>query len=109
MKLFEKISTPLEGCFELLPIVRGDSRGSFVKTFHVDAFAELGLVTDFKEEYFSTSIKNVLRGMHFQTPPADHVKLVFCMEGAVKDVLVDLRPPRKPTCFTSRKDWRTAF
>ncbi len=91
MKLFEKISTPFEGCFELQPIVRGDSRGSFVKTFHADAFAELGLVTDFKEEYYSTSIKNVLRGMHFQTPPADHVKLVLCMEGAVKDVLVDLR------------------
>ena len=89
--LFEKIATPLEGCFELLPIIRGDNRGSFVKTFHADTFAELGLVTDFKEEFYSTSIKNVLRGMHFQTPPADHVKLVHCMEGAVKDILVDLR------------------
>ena len=89
--LFEKIETPLEGCFELLPIIRGDNRGSFVKTFHADEFAKLGLATDFKEEYYSTSIKNVIRGMHFQTPPADHVKLVYCMEGAVKDVLVDLR------------------
>ena len=88
---FKKIETPLEGCFELQPIVRGDNRGSFVKTFHADAFAELGLDTDFKEEYYSTSIKNVLRGMHFQTPPADHVKLVCCTEGAVKDVVVDLR------------------
>ena len=88
---FEKIATPLEGCFELQPIVRGDNRGSFVKTFHADAFADLGLDTDFKEEYYSTSIKNVLRGMHFQTPPADHVKLVCCTEGAVKDVVVDLR------------------
>lgn len=89
--LFEKISTPLEGCFELQPIVRGDKRGSFVKIFHADIFEELGLATDFKEEYYSTSIKNVLRGMHFQTPPADHVKLVCCIEGAVKDVVVDLR------------------
>ena len=90
-KPFEKISTPLDGCFELQPIVRGDNRGSFVKIFHAETFAELGLATDFKEEYFSTSIKNVLRGMHFQTPPADHVKLVTCIEGAVKDVVVDLR------------------
>lgn len=90
-KLFELIETPLEGCFEIQPIVRGDRRGSFVKTFHFNAFVELGLETDFKEEFYSTSIKNVLRGMHFQTPPADHVKLVYCIEGAVKDVVVDLR------------------
>ena len=89
--LFEKVSTPLEGLFELQPIVRGDNRGSFVKIFHANIFAELELATDFREEYYSTSIKNVLRGMHFQTPPADHVKLVTCLEGAVKDVIVDLR------------------
>ena len=62
-----------------------------MKIFHADAFAEQGLATDFKEEYFSVSIKNVLRGLHFQTPPADCVKLVCCLEGAVKDVVVDLR------------------
>ena len=38
--LFEKISTPLDGCFELQPKVRGDRRGGFVKTFHAAAFAE---------------------------------------------------------------------
>ena len=89
--LFEKIETSLEGCFEIQPIVRGDIRGSFVKTFHENSFAELGLETDFKEQYYSTSIKNVLRGMHFQTPPADHVKLVYCILGKVMDVVVDLR------------------
>ena len=89
--LFDKIATPLEGCFELQPIVRGDNRGTFVKTFHADTFAELGLATNFKEMLYSTSMKNVLRGMHFQTPLADHVKLVYCIEGAVKDVVVDLR------------------
>ena len=88
---FEKIATRLPDLFELQPIVRGDSRGSFIKIFHSDNFAKLGFDTDFKEEYYSTSIKNVLRGMHFQTPPADHVKLVCCLEGAVKDVVVDLR------------------
>lgn len=88
---FEKIDMPLDGCYEIKTIIRGDKRGSFVKIFHADIFAELGLMTDFKEEYFSTSVKNVLRGMHFQTPPADHIKLVCCVEGAVKDVVVDLR------------------
>ena len=89
--LFEKTDTPLAGCYELQPVVRGDSRGSFVKTFHNEAFNELGLATNFTEEYYSTSVKNVLRGMHFQIPPADHVKLVYCIFGTVMDVVVDLR------------------
>ena len=89
--LFEKISTPLDGCFELQPKVRGDRRGGFVKTFHAAAFAELGLATDFREEFFSTSIKNVVRGLHFQIPPADHAKLTYCIRGNIKDVVVDLR------------------
>lgn len=91
MNIFENIATPLEGCFELQPIVRGDNRGSFIKTFHADSFAELGLADDWKEEYYSTSRKNVLRGLHFQTPPTDHVKFVYCPSGKVMDVAVDLR------------------
>ena len=91
MNIFEKIATPLEGCFELQPIVRGDNRGSFIKTFHEPTFKELGLATDFKEEYRSTSTKNVLRGLHFQVPPDAHAKFVYCAEGAVMDVVVDLR------------------
>lgn len=86
-KFFKKIETPLEDCFELFPIVHE----GVIKNFDAEEFAEMGLATDFKEEFFSTSIKKVLRGMHFQTPPADHVKLVCCVEGAVKDVVVDLR------------------
>jgi dTDP-4-dehydrorhamnose 3,5-epimerase len=29
--------------------------------------------------------------MHFQVPPHDHVKVVYCVQGQVFDVLVDLR------------------
>lgn len=89
--LFTKIETPLEGCFELQPIVRGDVRGSFIKTFHVGAFEEMGLATDFKEEFHTISFKNVIRAMHFQIPPEAHIKLVYCAEGAVMDVILDLR------------------
>ena len=89
--LFEKIETPLEGCFEIQSVVREDNRGSFIKTFHSAAFEEFGIFADFQEEYYSTSIKNVLRGLHFQTPPADHNKFVYCPKGTVMDVAVDLR------------------
>lgn len=89
--IIEKYKTELEGCYELQPIVHKDSRGSFVKTFHWDEFKALGLPTEFKEEYHSVSSKGVLRGLHFQLPPADHEKLVYCVEGKVLDVAVDLR------------------
>lgn len=44
-----------------------------------------------QEEYSTSSRKGALRGMHFQTPPAALAKLVFCLSGAVLDVVVDIR------------------
>lgn len=83
--------TNIPGCHLLQMDARHDARGSFAKTFHAPKFAELGLRTDWREEYYSTSRRDVVRGLHFQTPPADHAKLVFCLVGAVLDVVVDLR------------------
>lgn len=84
-------ATDIPGCFVLQARRLHDVRGSFVKTFHAERFEELGLRTDWREEYFSTSVAGVVRGMHFQTPPADHAKMVFCLIGSVLDVVVDLR------------------
>lgn len=83
--------TPLAGCLELRPRVFGDERGRFVKTFHAGQFRDLGLETGFREQYYSVSGRGVLRGMHFQTPPDDHAKLVTCLDGEVMDAVVDLR------------------
>jgi len=83
--------TEIPGCYVLQAKVIRDARGTFVKTFHDRRFKDLGLRTDWREEYFSSSAKGVVRGMHFQTPPADHAKLVFCLTGEVLDVVVDLR------------------
>ncbi len=68
-----------------------DARGLFVKPFHFGLFQELGLATDFKEDFYSVSAKGVLRGLHFQIPPEDHSKLIYCSRGRVLDVAVDLR------------------
>lgn len=89
--IVEKVETTIPGCFELRPRVAADARGSFVKTFHRDTFAGLGLCTDWAEQFYSMSRRNVLRGLHFQLPPHDHAKLVYCPEGEVLDVGVDLR------------------
>jgi dTDP-4-dehydrorhamnose 3,5-epimerase len=85
------LKTQINGCFELQPKIFDDLRGSFVKIFNEIEFDKLGLETIFKEQYYSISKKNVIRGMHFQLPPFDHVKLVSCLQGAVFDVVIDLR------------------
>lgn len=83
--------TAIPGCTIVATRSIGDVRGAFAKTFHADSFAAAGLRTDWREEYHSHSRAGVVRGMHFQTPPADHAKLVYCLAGAVLDVVVDLR------------------
>jgi dTDP-4-dehydrorhamnose 3,5-epimerase len=83
--------TTLPGCLILCPAVRSDSRGSFVKPFQASTFQALGLETGFTEQYWSVSIRGVVRGLHFQAPPSEHGKLVYCTEGEVFDVVVDLR------------------
>lgn len=85
------IATRFDGCYEIIPQIRIDERGAFIKTFHVNEFEKHDLCTTFVEEYYSISKHGVLRGMHFQAPPYDHAKLVYCIDGGVLDVLVDLR------------------
>jgi len=89
--MFQIRELVLKGCYELKSKVLDDFRGKFVKIFHEDEFKMMGLETNFSEEYYSESKKNVIRGMHFQTPPMDHVKLVYCVEGSAIDAVVDLR------------------
>ncbi|UVI40858.1 dTDP-4-dehydrorhamnose 3,5-epimerase [Qipengyuania spongiae] len=81
----------IAGAFVIRPRVLADARGSFVKTFHAPDFAKHGLRTDWQEEFYSVSRRGVIRGLHFQTPPAAHAKLVTCLAGEVIDVAVDLR------------------
>lgn len=81
----------LPGCYRLGTRVVTDGRGRFVKPFQASEFAAHGLRADFTEQYYSTSCAGVIRGMHYQRPPHEHAKLVYCASGAVRDVLLDLR------------------
>jgi dTDP-4-dehydrorhamnose 3,5-epimerase len=81
----------LSGTWELPRPRLEDRRGVFVKTMTRGLFGELGLPFEYSEEFYSISNRDVIRGMHFQIPPHDHVKLVYCAVGEVLDVLVDLR------------------
>lgn len=87
----EKIETTIPGCFILKLTAFNDTRGSFTKLYHNEVFEDMGLASDFKEEYYSISQKYVLRGLHFQLPPYDHEKCITCLKGSILDVVVDLR------------------
>lgn len=89
----------IHGCFLIEPDVFLDNRGSFVKTYHANVFDTHGISFDFKEEYYSCSSKGVIRGMHFQAPPAEHDKIVYCPKGRVLDVILDIRS-KSPTFGT---------
>jgi dTDP-4-dehydrorhamnose 3,5-epimerase len=90
-RMFQVVDTALPGLKVLQPRIFKDARGDFVKTYHAGLFRELGLPFAPAEEFFSVSRKDVVRGMHFQTPPHAHAKLVYCVAGRVLDVVVDLR------------------
>ena len=83
--------TMCNGCYELQTSVWKDIRGVFIKTVHEGQFEKLGLRSDFVEQYYSSSPRRVLRGMHYQAPPMHHAKLIYCVQGRVLDVALDLR------------------
>lgn len=85
------ISQPLPGVKVLEPFIHRDPRGDFVKPFHEGQLAEHGISLELKEEFFSTSAANVVRGFHFQKPPHSHAKLIYCISGRVLDVVMDIR------------------
>jgi dTDP-4-dehydrorhamnose 3,5-epimerase len=81
----------LDGIRIIEPDTFPDDRGGLTKIFHKAVFAEHGMNTTFEESYYSTSKKDVIRGMHFQIPPHDHIKLVYVPQGKIMDVVVDIR------------------
>jgi dTDP-4-dehydrorhamnose 3,5-epimerase len=75
----------------LEPQVFGDERGFFFESFNARRFEELtGLHPDFVQDNHSQSVKNVVRGLHYQLKRPQG-KLVRVTAGAVFDVVVDLR------------------
>jgi dTDP-4-dehydrorhamnose 3,5-epimerase len=89
--MFEVEQTAISGCYIIKPTVLTDNRGNFVKIYHEGAYIEHNLRFTLMEQYYSTSKKDVIRGLHFQAPPDDHVKLVYCTNGHVLDIILDIR------------------
>ena len=85
--------TQLPGVFLVEPERQRDRRGWFARTFCTDEFGDLGMATAFAQCSASFSAgRGTLRGLHYQAAPAEEAKLVRCVQGAVFDVAVDIRP-----------------
>jgi len=69
-----------------------DERGFFSRLFCSETFLEHGLCADYPQWSVSfNGRRGTLRGLHFQAPPHEEIKLVSCTRGAVFDVAVDVR------------------
>ncbi len=85
------IDTSILGCQLIEPFRHSDTRGEFTKIYHSEYFKIAKQDFVIRETYYSRSKKNVFRGFHFQSPPDDHSKIVFCTSGAVIDFVLDIR------------------
>jgi len=85
--------TRIAGAFEIEPELKHDERGFFARTWCSEEFEAHGLNPHLEQCSVSFSTrKGTLRGMHYQTAPFQETKLVRCTQGAIYDVVLDLRP-----------------
>ena len=89
--LLEVKTYPIEGLKLVKPKVFRDARGFFLEAYNQSAFEAIGIDCFFVQDNHSQSVKNTLRGLHFQVKQAQD-KLVRVVQGEIFDVAVDLRP-----------------
>ena len=93
--------TKLKGSFIVEPEKFEDERGFFGRSFSDREFEAQGINPRIVECNISfNKKKHTIRGMHFQSAPYAQAKLVRCTQGAIYDVIIDLRP-ESPTY----KEW----
>ena len=83
--------TEISDVLVLEPKVFEDERGFFMETYNQNTFRELGIDYGFVQDNHSRSVKNVLRGLHYQLPPKAQGKLVRAVVGEIFDVALDIR------------------
>lgn len=89
--LVKVINRLLNDVLVIEPTVYEDERGYFLESYHEKNFAEkVGIQERFVQDNHSFSLKNVLRGLHYQEH-SPQGKLVRAVSGEVFDVVVDLR------------------
>jgi dTDP-4-dehydrorhamnose 3,5-epimerase len=86
------VATEIAEVIEIKPVRHRDPRGFFSEIFREDVLRQHGIDVPFVQENHSLSVdRGVVRGLHFQAPPAGQAKLVRVGVGVVLDVAVDIR------------------
>jgi dTDP-4-dehydrorhamnose 3,5-epimerase len=86
-------ATELPGAWLIEPEPIEDERGFFARTWCARELEEHGLVGKLAQASISFNrLRGTLRGLHYQEAPHAETKVVRCTQGAIFDVLVDLRP-----------------
>lgn len=83
-----RLPTRLSGLILVEPDVHSDDRGFFLETFNARQHAQLGIDLAFVQDNHSRSVRDTVRGLHFQPGQA---KLVRAARGRIWDVAVDIR------------------
>lgn len=88
MKIIKKYGTALLIKYKIFK----DKRGFFYSSFNSDEFKKITKLkkTNFLQENFSYSKKNVIRGMHYQTKPYEQGKLIRVISGEILDVIINI-------------------
>jgi dTDP-4-dehydrorhamnose 3,5-epimerase len=86
---FRELEIP--GAFLVDSTRHGDERGFLEESYRLSAFQDAGIPDDFVQDNFTRSVRDSLRGLHYQAPPMAQGKLVRVTRGRVYDVGVDLR------------------
>lgn len=88
----EFVALGIAGAFEVRNVVHADDRGEFSEWFRVDHIeAHTGYRFPVRQANVSRSARGVVRGIHYAEVPPGQAKLVTCMSGRIRDVVVDIR------------------
>jgi dTDP-4-dehydrorhamnose 3,5-epimerase len=99
----------------ITPKRHGDHRGFFSEVYNAAALRRHGVETVFVQDNHSLSAeKGVVRGLHYQLPPAAQAKLIRVVRGAILDVVVDVRRGsttfgRHVSAVLSAENWRQMY
>ena len=91
MSNFEFVRLSIPEVILVKPNVFSDERGFFLETYRQTDFMQAGINEIFVQDNHSRSLRNVLRGLHYQKEPFAQGKLVRCIKGGILDVAVDIR------------------
>lgn len=88
--MMHSIETSLPGVLIIEPRVFSDERGFFFESYNLQRFEEVGITARFIQDNHSKSVRNTLRGLHYQCKHPQ-AKLCRVVQGEVLDVAVDIR------------------